>query len=355
MICLALIISQPSMISYAQEIDTNTITVTGCGQITKAPDSAIISICVTTTNPDLATATEDNKAEVTNVMQYLTDNNISTTDINTDNYYTMQQYDINSNFELVGYKITNCFDVTANDISNISNILTNLTTETNACISGIRFELSDRDSAYNEALSLALQNATSKAQSLANATLQVKSIKEHSFAQAHECMILKTNNNVIQPSQIKISACVEVEFYTNQNVTLANDTNNIEEQNKETQDYSLNNDNNLDITTSPTDNDEILEDTPFISEPNTQTHDYDDNDSQNEEDFYSNDINQTEQTPNINTKLYNPNVNNDIDTNNDTNSSNDIYTDINNGNAEANNNQDTNFITPNNNQLMLAR
>ena len=111
--------------------------------------------------------------------------------------------------------------------------------------------------------------------------------------------------------------------------------------------------NNLDITTNPTDNDEILEDPPFISEPNTNIHDYDDNDSQNEEDFYSNDINQTEQTPGINTNLYNPNFDND--TNTDTNANYDIYTEDNNDNTEANNNQDTNANTPNNNQLMLAR
>lgn len=148
-----------------------TITVNGFGTINLAPDLARISIGVHTENRDANEAVQENNQQATDVQNALLDMGVAERDINTSNFSIYPQQEWNNEGERTGttYIVDNTVNVTVRDLDSIGEILEAVISAGANNIHGISFDVADRETARQEAMSLAVQNANERAQTLADA------------------------------------------------------------------------------------------------------------------------------------------------------------------------------------------
>lgn len=149
-----------------------TLTVTGTATIYLTPDVAYISIGVHTENEDAGAAISANSSQAQQVVDAIKGMGVDPKDIQTINFsiYPMQQYDPNTGESKgVRYSVDNTVYVTVRDISKISDVITASTNAGANSVSGISFDVLDRDAALIEARRQAIVNAKSMAEQMASA------------------------------------------------------------------------------------------------------------------------------------------------------------------------------------------
>ncbi|MCL2400794.1 MAG: SIMPL domain-containing protein [Defluviitaleaceae bacterium] len=151
---------------YAQS--SNTIVVNGEGVISIEPDVARISLGAETQDNNPLTAQNRNSTIMSAVIDSLKALGIDESDIRTTNFSMHPIHDWRNNERVHrGYQVTNMINVTVRDLELIGSVLT-AASEAGANLSThISFGLLDGTSAYNQALALAVTNATGKAQAIA--------------------------------------------------------------------------------------------------------------------------------------------------------------------------------------------
>lgn len=147
------------------------ISVSGEGTIYLAPDIATVTLGVETQDTDPLAAQQQNSAAIADVISAVTALNVDEADIQTlrFNMHPMQHWTEDRGVITTGYTVSNHISVTVRNLDSVGEILAVATTAGANAASSIVFEISDSAAAYNEALALAVENAVSKAQAIADA------------------------------------------------------------------------------------------------------------------------------------------------------------------------------------------
>lgn len=144
----------------------NRMILSGTGKVSAVPDEAVLRLGVQTNGAPLQTIQTENAQISQAVLQAL--RQLGVTDIKT------YQYDINRVFEYEdgrqidrGYSVRNIFEIRTDRLDLAGTIIDTAVNYGANLVDLIRFEVSDTDSYYLEALNLAVANAYDKANSLA--------------------------------------------------------------------------------------------------------------------------------------------------------------------------------------------
>ncbi len=160
----------PSVSVAAFGSSENTITVNSSEKVTVVPDIAQIVYSVQTQARDAAGCQSKNSEDVNKVIEQLKALGIAESSIQTSDYYMYPIYDYSGNTQkITGYQATATLTVSDLPIDDLGNILAQSVSTGINNIQSITYQSSSYDSAYQEALKLAVGSAKTKASALAEA------------------------------------------------------------------------------------------------------------------------------------------------------------------------------------------
>lgn len=144
------------------------IEVTGEGTVSAAPNRVIIVLGVITESPSLSTAQSENASAVTNVINALLRLNIPREQIQTVTYRIEIQYNYKDGTQIFrGYRVTHLLQITIDRVEQTGLVVDTAVNSGANFVSSIRFTVTNLEIYYNRALSTAIQNAESKANTIA--------------------------------------------------------------------------------------------------------------------------------------------------------------------------------------------
>ncbi|MDI9470332.1 MAG: SIMPL domain-containing protein [Bacillota bacterium] len=203
-----------------------TITVAGTGQAEIKPDQAIIDVGVSTINMEASKASEENAATMQAVIDAVKNAGIPEDAIGTSNYQISPEYNYYGDeptFE--GYRVLNQLSITVSDISTVAQVLDAAVDAGANEVGGIYFSVMNQNEIYKQALDAAVQDATAKAQTLAQsagiaASLKPMTVVEVSYspwpmATAETMAAVKREYDTATPivaSDMAVTAMVNVTF-----------------------------------------------------------------------------------------------------------------------------------------------
>jgi uncharacterized protein YggE len=148
-----------------------TIQVTGTGSVQAKPDTASISIGVSTEDGNAQTAVSRNNAATAKVISELEAAAIEKKDLKTSNFSVYPQYrtEGSDKHPIVTYRASNTVTVTVHNLDKVGDILTKAVAAGSNQISGPNFSVSDAENYLAEARKKAVENAIAKASVYASA------------------------------------------------------------------------------------------------------------------------------------------------------------------------------------------
>ncbi|MDF2067771.1 SIMPL domain-containing protein [Bacillus sp. Cr_A10] len=198
------------------------ITVRGDGEVFVKPNYAQIQIEVSTEGKDVRGAQQENANIMNQVIQSLLQLNIPREDIQTAAFNVLPQYDYVEGKQIFrGYEVTNALTVKVRDTSKIGSVIDSAIQNGANRVSGIQFKIENADPYYQQALRLALQNAQTKAKTIAETlklTLHpqpIEVVEEREtgpILYKSVAMADQTFSTPIEPGQILINAIVKVKY-----------------------------------------------------------------------------------------------------------------------------------------------
>ncbi|WP_199616253.1 SIMPL domain-containing protein [Paenibacillus alkalitolerans] len=202
------------------------IEVSGEGTVSAAPDRAVIVLGVITENPTLTTAQSENSTAVTNVINALLRLAIRREQIQTASYRIEIQYNYGDGTQIFrGYRVTHLLQVNIDRIEQTGLVVDTAVNIGANFVSDIQFTIANPEIFYNQALSLAIKNAESKAITIARtlgATLvrtPVKVTEQSRMIEPppvpYQAALLTEGAAAptpIQPGELKIIAVVKVQY-----------------------------------------------------------------------------------------------------------------------------------------------
>lgn len=206
------------------------MTVTGVGSVSAQPNVAKINLGVETQDEELTKAQQDNAQTLNKVIDSLVQMGIPREDIQTVDYFIYPQYDyVDGKQEFRGYQVTHTIQVTIKDLSQTGKVIDTAVQNGANRVSNIEFTIDNPQQYYKRALNRALENAVSKAQTIANQMklnldptptqiveeLPQGTVIPQTFKQAEAVSSASTQ---VEPGQIEITSRVETKFqYTSSN------------------------------------------------------------------------------------------------------------------------------------------
>jgi len=168
------ILAQPSL---AEEKQVSTISLSGTGNVSIAPDMAIVSFGVVKEAKTARLALDDNSKAMAAILKAMRDNGIEEKDLQTSGFNVQPQYFYpkrKSNGEqpapkITGYRVSNNLTVRIRELENAGRILDLSVTLGINSGGNIQFTNSDTKSVLKEARTKAVKDALEKAQTLADA------------------------------------------------------------------------------------------------------------------------------------------------------------------------------------------
>ena len=148
-----------------------TLTVTGSADSILTPDIAYIYIGVHTENADAKAAISTNNTDSQKVINALKAAGIADKDLRTTNFsvYPNQQFGPNGESKGTTYVVDNTVYVTVRDLTKMGDVLDAAAAAGANSISGIQFDVADKNTALSEARKNAIANARQLAQETAQA------------------------------------------------------------------------------------------------------------------------------------------------------------------------------------------
>jgi uncharacterized protein len=148
-----------------------TIQVTGTGSVQVKPDTASISIGVSTEDGNAQNAVSRNNAATAKVISELEAAAIEKKDLKTSNFSVYPQYrtEGSDKHPVVTYRASNTVTVTVHNLDKVGDILTKAVAAGSNQISGPNFSVSDAEKYLAEARKKAVENAIAKASVYAHA------------------------------------------------------------------------------------------------------------------------------------------------------------------------------------------
>ena len=150
----------------------NTITVSGSGTASGAPDTAYLDLGVQMTDPELGSAFNQVAATIAKVTKALTDLGIKPEDIRTTglNVYPQDVYDQQTGATTSRtYQVANSVTVTIRDTAQIEAIISAAVEAGANTINSLNFGIADQTALEAQAREAAVRNARARAESLASA------------------------------------------------------------------------------------------------------------------------------------------------------------------------------------------
>jgi uncharacterized protein YggE len=157
--------------SAAQPAQPNQVYVTGTGVIYVTPDIATIYIGVHTESQDVQQALQDNSSQAQAIASTLTEMGVDSKDIQTTAFNVYPQQEIGPQGEVTGtkYSVDNTVLVTIRDLSKLGQMLDAVVKSGANNINSIQFDVQDTTQAVSDARKLAVEDAKTQAQELADA------------------------------------------------------------------------------------------------------------------------------------------------------------------------------------------
>ncbi len=148
-----------------------TIQVAGMGSVQAKPDTASISIGVSTEDGNAQNAVTRNSAATAKVISELETAAVEKKDLRTSNFSVYPQYRTEGadKHPVVTYRASNTVTVTVRDLVKVGDILTKAVAAGSNQISGPNFSISDPEKYLSEARKKAVENAIAKATIYASA------------------------------------------------------------------------------------------------------------------------------------------------------------------------------------------
>jgi uncharacterized protein YggE len=147
------------------------IQVVGNGEVAARPDTAEISIGVTTEDRNVQQAVTGNNAAIDKIIGQLTRSGIDQRDIQTANFSVFPQYDQDRSGVTAprSFRVSNTVEVTVRALSQLSRILGDVVAAGSNQINGLSFYFAQPEPILQEARKRAVEDATRKAEVLARA------------------------------------------------------------------------------------------------------------------------------------------------------------------------------------------
>ncbi len=144
-----------------------TMTLTGQGQVTAAPDMAVIRIGVKLIGTDLAAVQSQNALLNQAVLDAL--RHVGITDIKTFQYHIEKQYEYENGTPFDrGFRVRNILEINTDETELVGAVIDTAVNAGANVVDLISFRVSDPDYYYRHALNLAIRDAMEKAESIAN-------------------------------------------------------------------------------------------------------------------------------------------------------------------------------------------
>jgi len=152
-----------------------TISVSGTGQASATPDTAVVTLGVEMQAADAGTAVSENNTQMEAVLQALEDGGVAQKDIQSQVIRLTPQYQQPSSStgstqgpaELVGFIATDIVQVTVRQIDSLADLIDSAVQAGANQIQGISLEISDPGNLFDQARQAAWEDAMHKAQQLA--------------------------------------------------------------------------------------------------------------------------------------------------------------------------------------------
>lgn len=153
-----------------QNPQPRTISVTGSGQVTLAPDLAYIYIGIHSQAANVSDALKENNDKAQAVSSALSEMGIEAKDIQTSsfNIYPQQNYGPSGEALELQYAVDNTVYVTVRQLQNLGQLLDVVVRSGANSINGISFDVNDKSQAVSEARRLAVESARSQAEEMAS-------------------------------------------------------------------------------------------------------------------------------------------------------------------------------------------
>lgn len=149
----------------------HTISVTGVGRVTIAPDVADVRVGVQLTRPTVKEARDAAAAAMTKVVASLKANGVADKDIQTSILSLQPTYDYGTGggaAKLTGYMLTNSVSATVRDLGRLSDVVDGAMAAGATTVDGISFRVEDQAGAEAQARTAALAQAKATAEALAS-------------------------------------------------------------------------------------------------------------------------------------------------------------------------------------------
>jgi len=145
------------------------ISVNGEGKVEAPPDSATISIGVTSRDRDATKVQAENARVATNLINAVVSLGIDKKNIRTGNYSFQQRfrYDENGKQIFDGYEVNNTVTVNVNDLNKVGKVIDTALSNGANRVDSLNFGIRDRESFQSEALKSAVRDARKKAEIVA--------------------------------------------------------------------------------------------------------------------------------------------------------------------------------------------
>jgi uncharacterized protein len=158
----------------AQENDSSarTISVSGAGQVSAAPDMVVVTLGVETQSEEATTAFTENNQRMQSLVDILKEADIAPEDLRTQAVRLYPRYQDAPDGEgqnvLAGYTASNIIQVTVRDLDMVGSVLDAAVQAGGNRIQGIRFEVDEQSAYLDQARKAAWNDALHKAQQLAD-------------------------------------------------------------------------------------------------------------------------------------------------------------------------------------------
>ncbi|MDQ0197347.1 SIMPL domain-containing protein [Neobacillus ginsengisoli] len=216
--------SNPSLRPNGLHSRDQLIKVSGEGEMAVHPDSASVNLGVITEKKELISAQQQNSLEVTKVINSLLSLGIPKEHLQTFDYRIESDYDFEQGKQIFrGYKVTHILQVKIEDLSMIGRIVDSAVQNGVNYVANVQFTAKNKNTFYQQALSIALNNAVEKAKTIAK-TLNVTLIPTPTlvmeggynvqpFYNQPGTFVKGITSTQFEPGQILVKASVSAEFH----------------------------------------------------------------------------------------------------------------------------------------------
>lgn len=156
-----------------QAAEPRTLSINGSGMVYLAPDMATINLGVMAEAEDVQSATAESNRVIEKIKEVLVEFGVEEADIQTTNFsvypYSDYGYELDQSAD-TRYRVDNNVTVTVRELEKLGEILNEAILAGANSIYGVQYGIAEQESAYNQALEAAVDNAKERAEFLAAAS-----------------------------------------------------------------------------------------------------------------------------------------------------------------------------------------